>query len=267
MLAPVELEMANPTGPMGWINTNVDDLLKWLSVYVNAGVHGSDRVVQRATLEQMYLPHMFVYWAARDTHSPTTYGLLWGMNTYRGHYHARLGGFGDGFESLVSFFPQDKMGVVLLANRGDDTISVLSALKFEITDRLLGLQEKDWMAWVRQRIARRRTDRQKARVPATVVSPPEPQALADYAGIYTNRGYGIVEVVREAGAIRLSYNHVALALEYLGRDVFQVAATCKHTSFRRASVRFNRSDTRTIASVSVRFDPDQPPVQFERPPH
>ena len=92
-ITPVDLELANVTGPMGRINSSVDDLMKWLSVYTAGGTYGADRLLQLNTLEEMYLPHMFVYWASRETHSPTTYGLLWGMNTYRGHYHARLGGF------------------------------------------------------------------------------------------------------------------------------------------------------------------------------
>ena len=264
VITPVDLELANVTGPMGWINSNVDDLMKWLSVYTERGSYGTDRLVQPNTLEQMYLPHMFVYWASRETHSPTTYGLLWGMNTYRGYYHARLGGFGDGFDSLMSFFPQEKLGVVLLANRGGDTIFVLSALKFAIADRLLGLEKRDWLDWVRQRTSRRRRNVSDAEKTATAPSAAEPKLLAECGGTYKSAAYGSIKLARTTDSLRLVYNNIILDLEHLERDSFQVAARSKHKLFRSVSVLFERSDTGTIAAVSVGFNRDQRPVRFVR---
>ena len=264
VMAPVDLELANATGPMGWINSNVNDLMKWLSVYTAGGTFGADRLLQPETLEEMYLPYMFVHWGSRETHSPTTYGLLWGLNTYRGHYHARLGGFGDGFDSLVSFFPQEKLGVVLLANRGGDTLYVLSALKFEIADRMLGLEGKDWLDWVRQLVSRRNGNREDDEKKSAIATAAAPKLLADCGGTYVNSAYGSMEVVRTTGALRLVYNGVLLDLEHLRKDTFQVAARSKHTLLRRVSLHFERSDSGPNSAVDVGFNRGEPPVRFVR---
>ncbi len=145
---PVVFEFSNPNRPQGWINSNVEDLLRWLDVYVKPARSG---LVEEETIREMYEPHVFVYWPSSGLISATSYGLFWGVNSYRGHTHARLGGFGDGFDSVVSFYPADGLAIVLLANRGGDVLALLSALKFEITDQILGLPDVDWIDWARQR--------------------------------------------------------------------------------------------------------------------
>jgi CubicO group peptidase (beta-lactamase class C family) len=143
-------------GPLGDVRTSAEDLLKWLAVLLDDGVGSKRRFLEPATLRELIQPHVFVFWSSAAPFWPTTYGLFWGMNNYRGHYHVRLGGFGEDFESLISFFPADRVGVVILANRGGDTLTLLSALKFAIADRLFDHEPRDWIDWARKRIRSRR---------------------------------------------------------------------------------------------------------------
>ena len=155
ILVPFKFE--NQAGPQGWVNSNVEDLLRWMALYLDEQGLG---LVDKETLRQGYQPHVFVYWPTSELLSPTNYGLFWGMNTYRGRYHVRLGGFGEGYECLLSYFPFDDLAIVLLANRGDEVLSYMSIVKYTIADRLLGLPDFDWFEWAeprRQRAVARRT--------------------------------------------------------------------------------------------------------------
>lgn len=247
-LVPVDLAGRAPMGAAGWINSSVEDLMRWLSVYVNDGAQEGVPMVSPASIRAMIEPHAFVYWNRTPAYTPTTYGLSWGMNTFRGAYHARLGGFGDGFEALVSFLPRERIGVVLLANRGDDTITLLTALKFVILDRLLGAEERDWVgeAWDRvgtSRPAPRRT-------PATIRLPEE--RLADYAGTYRHPALGALRLSAVAGRLMLRIDGLAVPLDCVAPDVFQAATESVGTPLRALSIRsfrFDRTDGGAVAAL------------------
>ena len=69
--------------------------------------------------------------------SPGSYGLGWFIHTYRGHYRVQHGGNIDGFSALVTLFPRDELGVVVLTNRSGAVLR--DGLPYDIIDRLLGL--------------------------------------------------------------------------------------------------------------------------------
>lgn len=69
-------------------------------------------------------------------------GLGWFIEPYRGHHMVHHGGNINGFTALVSFFPHDDIGVVILTNKNVTPLSRL--LSLDLYDRPLGLDAIDW---------------------------------------------------------------------------------------------------------------------------
>ena len=100
-------------GPAGSINSNVDDMARWLLVHLNKGKIEGNQIMNEATLSEMHTPQMAITALPTDVEvSPGSYSLGWMTDTYQGHYRVRHGGGIDGFTALVTLFPRDRLGIV-----------------------------------------------------------------------------------------------------------------------------------------------------------
>ncbi len=132
-------------GPAGSINSSVDDLTHWLKVWINGGTYKGKEILPTAYIAEAASSQM-----VRAGGLPTedkdiflaTYGFGWMINSYRGHYMVEHGGNINGFSASVSFFPTDKLGIVVLTNQ--NTSSVPEIVYSSIADRVLGLKNIDW---------------------------------------------------------------------------------------------------------------------------
>ena len=73
-----------------------------------------------------------------------SYGLGWFIRAYRGHYQVEHGGNIDGFSALVSLFPLDNIGIVILVNADGSALPTL--LERHIADLMLGLEPRAWLS-------------------------------------------------------------------------------------------------------------------------
>jgi CubicO group peptidase (beta-lactamase class C family) len=131
----------NNIGPAGSINSNVNDMLKWVQFHLNKGKVGDKQVVSEAGQREVYTPAMFMRQPMLsiqpDKQSNMSYGLGWFIETYRGHMVVHHGGAIDGFYFLNAFLPNDNIGVVVLSNLGGTPLVQISM--GHILDMVLGL--------------------------------------------------------------------------------------------------------------------------------
>ena len=259
---PVPIEKV-PTGPVGELYASVDDLMAFTRLFLEQGRVGSDPLISSAGLEEMILPRSFVYWSRREVLSPTSYAQAWGVNSYRGHYHVRLGGFGHGYESLIAFFPRDGLGIVLLANRGDEVLSLLSALKFRLADALLGLEPWGWDDHAAQRIAR--ADRERAEAPApSVPVPVGPGFPAGGAGTYRHPAYGDLTLTLDGDTLRLGYHGLEAALHPLPSGRFGTSDSVEHPPWRGLELWLEQRGGDEVSGLWLAPRGDLAPLFFER---
>lgn len=79
--------------------------------------------------------------AHRDRITETHYGLGWRTMTFGGHHLVFHGGWIRGINSLISFIPEKKVGIVILQNA---ELSLPFALSMQFYDWILGLSPKQW---------------------------------------------------------------------------------------------------------------------------
>ncbi|WP_199142112.1 serine hydrolase domain-containing protein, partial [Pedobacter sp. ASV12] len=132
-------------GPAGSINSNVDDMANWLKVWISGGYYKGKEIlpssyVREASSSQMVMDDGLPK-ADKDIYL-STYGLGWMISSYRGHYLVEHGGNINGFSASVSFFPTDKLGIVVLTNQNSS--GVPTVVLNSIADRMFALEKIDW---------------------------------------------------------------------------------------------------------------------------
>lgn len=211
-------------GPAGSINSSAKDMARWLITWIGGGKYEGKEILP-ADYVRDAMTNQMASGGLPSKENPDIqgigYGLAWGLASYRGHYRVEHGGGIDGFISTTGFFPTDSIGIYVVSCSGQ----VTSAVRNWIADRMLGLTYMDWHkqsrdAFVKGRFTSMMTPRPSdslGRVFNTKPSLP----LQDYAGKYTHKGYGSMEVTLVNNQLRAQYNGTSFPLNHKHFDVFR----------------------------------------------
>jgi hypothetical protein len=197
-LVPVSYRNIDNAGPAGSINASAVDMARWIRFQLDSGRVGNQRllaanqlaetwrglaVVQDPLFRRLFAPGEMV-----------EYGLGWFLWLHRQHRVILHGGNIDGMSGLMSFIPEQRVGVVVLTNM-NQSFAHLGITRW-IYDRLLGGPDEDWSGKTLSMMqslgggggngARWKTGRVEGTSPSL--------ALAKYAGGYADSLYGSIEV-------------------------------------------------------------------------
>jgi CubicO group peptidase (beta-lactamase class C family) len=271
----VPFRNVDAVGPAGSINSNVEEMLRYVQMHIDQGRAGGTEVISRRFAARMQTQHSAPA-VAIDLDAPVYtevtaggYGLGVNVGGYRGRKVVSHGGGIDGFISAMSWMPHDRIGVVVLSNlSGVNPVPPL--VVWNVYDRLLGLEAIDHAA--RARAAQERSQRQGAertkqllseRIAGT--SPSRP--LAQFAGTYEHPAYGAVTIAEKNGGLALTYRDETVAFDHFHFDVFIDAPTPDTREWTpRQRITFNGSASGRIDSVAIPFEPAIPPIVFIRRP-
>jgi hypothetical protein len=176
------------------------------------------------------------------------------------------GGNIDGFSALVSFMPQENVGMVILSNQNGSQVPTV--VSYDVYDRLLGLDEIDWTKRFKaqQERARAGTEEAKKKGYTIQVQGTHPtHELALYAGEYESPAYGIANVDFQNGALNFSYHGGGGPLNHFHYDVFEVAER-ELESLSKVKVSFHTNLLGDVDSFSIPFEPSVKEVVFTRLP-
>lgn len=99
--------------PAGGVYSNVDDMLRWLTFEIDGGKYQDRQVVAEAALRETQAPQTIVSAGFPAVH----YGL--GLEVRDDHGRKELahnGGFEEGINTRIAFFPNERLGFVVLTN-------------------------------------------------------------------------------------------------------------------------------------------------------
>jgi CubicO group peptidase (beta-lactamase class C family) len=241
------------TNPAGGINSNAEDMGRWLQVLLRSGRLAEGR--------RLYSDETARELEAIVTPIPISdppeelralrpqflgYGLGLGIADYRGHKLVRHSGGLPGYVSHVLRVPDRDLGICVLTNQEAD--AAYRALIYSILDHFLEAPRTDWLAAslkaearAREQVAEAERKTQGAR---DATSRPS-LALAGYAGTYRDDWYGDVAVTLESGkpVIRFTRTPSLVGeLEHWQHDTFVA--------------RWRDRELRADAFVSFALDPD-----------
>ncbi len=237
----------------GSVYSTARDLARWLRFHLDGGVADGRRLVSEASLGETHRPQMVIPLEGVDraVHPYTvqmSYGMGWVIQDYRGRHLVSHAGIIDGFRCHLTMAPDEKLGVVILANLHRTRMN--QALSSAIVDRLLGLPAKDWNALlgkvVQQEIADAAKDmrsRDAARHRGTHPSLP----ATAYTGAYGHPAYGTARVTFEHERLVWTYNSFRAPLEHYQYDTFTLPVNVMG----RPLVRFTPGVNGTMESLHV----------------
>jgi CubicO group peptidase (beta-lactamase class C family) len=254
-------------GPAGEINSNVNDMSKYLLFHMNHEKVAGKQLLSENNSVQMQTPQMVIQGApAYKETGESSYGMGFFLSTYRGHKEVEHGGAIDGFTAEFAFLPADRIGVVVLTNLDGNPLPNIVAMN--VFDRLLGLDQVPW----NQRLLASETGAKKSEqeakdkgyTPRKLGTHPS-HDLKEYAGDYSNPGYGIVTIEPNAQSFKLTLNKVSKPLEHYHYDVFQVPAD-PLDPFEKMKVEFLTDIDGDISSLAMPLEPTVKDIVFTRMP-
>ena len=203
-------------GPAGSINSSIRDMTHWLIMHLDHGRYNGQTIISRENLEYTYTPKTIVN--AGLTGERTYYGLGWVFNTYEPYPIIWHNGSTLGAHSIISFMPEAGIGIVVLTNMRGNLVPEALAKRFY--DLYFDKPFKDWNA---ELLKGARENKEKRPVP---LDDPAPGLdLEEYVGIYENRVYGRIELIREGEKLGLVIGpaKMKMILTHWNRDVFMAS--------------------------------------------
>jgi CubicO group peptidase (beta-lactamase class C family) len=259
----VEVPAYNITsvGPAGSINSNLEDLEKWVRLYLNHGKIGNKQFISRETLEQLVYPQIPAgrnFSGRLDIMSPSSYCLGWGSNTYRGNYTITHSGSIDGFTSLICVIPGKKIAVVILTNTFKNDFS--NIIGYYALDLALGHKPAKWSDMYRKAQLTRAMETRKAQQRAEAARKkgtiPSHQ-LVDYAGKFIHPAFGDCIIVEKDGKLNMDAEGTLIPLEHYQYDTFAIKGA-------NLPLTFGMNNSGDITTVSMSVEAGTDPIVFEK---
>jgi CubicO group peptidase (beta-lactamase class C family) len=212
-------------GPAGSINSTAKDMANWVMMWVNGGKFNGKEILPPAYYIQAVSSQMVIGAGLPSKEQPdvffSNYGFAWFLANYRGHYRVDHGGNIDGFSSSTSFYPTDSIGIFVSVNQNGSPIPGI--IRNTIADRLLGLKYKDWHRT--QKVA---VDKAKAAAKEKLKADSTQQkkgtrpthAITDYAGTFTNEGYGTLTIEQKKDSLVAKFNALTFKVKHYHFNYF-----------------------------------------------
>ena len=230
----------NAVGAVG-INTNAEDIAKWMKVLLDGGriegARGADgkelRLWSEAQSREMWTAQTPMKVSipkpplAATKANFAAYGLGFQLRDYKGQLVAMHGGALQGFYSRVLLVPESKLGIAILTNA--ESGGALSALQYRLLDQYMtGSAPTDWIKAIAD-IEDEAHAKELARLKgasATRVAASKPSLdLSAYEGQYTDPWYGAMNIKRNGKKLVLSFARtpdLTGEMEHFQHDTFIV---------------------------------------------
>ncbi len=252
-------------GPAGSINSSVNEMSRWVLVHLNNGKLKGEQILNPQTVQDMHLAHMPTGGTpALAEVTPADYGLGWFVDTYRGHSRYHHGGNIDGFSALVSVFPQDGVGFVVLTNMNGTPLPEL--LVRHAADLIFEAESKDWIEEAARQMEQGEDAGEKAqekRETRRVKNTQPAHDLEDYAGVYHHPGYGDLQVSMEEDQLAFSYNNITTPLEHWHYETFNGKKT-EDPTFENFKLTFRTDVNGRVAALEARIEATLDPATFSK---
>jgi CubicO group peptidase (beta-lactamase class C family) len=233
----------NAVGAVG-INTNAEDIARWMNVLLAGGVTGKDAAGKETRLfsarqnSEIFTPQTPIAIGAGNPKLAATkpnffsYGLGMQLRDYKGRKVALHGGALLGFYSRVVLVPEENLGIAILTNA--ESGGAMTSLQYRILDHYLRAAPSDWIKLIDEveEEGRAKDKAAQAKLNATRAGKSSPSLpLAAYDGEYEDAWYGTV-AIKQLGKKRvLNFTKtpdLTGELEHFQHDTFIVRWKDRH---------------------------------------
>jgi CubicO group peptidase (beta-lactamase class C family) len=192
--------MANAAGG---INSNINDLIKWVTARLNGGKYGDHlqyRLFSEKENREMFSPQTILPVRNSGTYNThfEAYGLGWFMKDVKGYKQIWHTGGLSGMVTQITMVPELKLGIIVLTNQ--ESGSAFHSVTDQILDGYLNIKgthrvdEYKMQLDTRQQHADRITKAVWEKVKQQKVSGAKKPDLKPFTGIYRDAWFGNVDI-------------------------------------------------------------------------
>ncbi len=249
------------TNPAGGINSNAEDMAKWMIVQLDSGRVANGRLFSRATTKQLWTPvtPISIGEPAPELAALRAnfrgYALGFDVRDYRGKKLVTHTGGLPGYVSKVAMVPELKLGVAILTNQ--ESGAAFESIAYRVLDYYLAAPYTDWASAFKKVVTRGEealAASEKNAMGAREVNLKPALPLAKYAGTYRDAWYGNVVLMLENGNLVMRFAHTPSLvgdLEFWQHDTFIVRWRDRELRA-DAYVTFNLNPDGSIAEVKMK---------------
>lgn len=251
-LMQIERRNWDNAGPAAGVNTNINDLNKWMMMQLGKGgepgTYQGKEIVSAKQMKQIQSAQKIEAAGGRN------YGLGWNIVDYRGMQVLTHGGATDGFITSMYLVPSLNMGIVVLTNTFN---SFGTALTYQVLDHYLGVEEKDWHEHyfeLYQENYKKTMEAREAIHDARAKKTKPSLKLEEYVGVYYSQAYGKVEI-KKVGKDLVMYfwdtEGLEAKLEHWHYDTFR--AVWKNRAQREEFMQFQLGMNGKVEALNFEF--------------
>lgn len=260
--------------PAGAVTSSLEDMTRYLQMYLNGGKSADGRqILTGKVLDEMQSPATLVPVPSRfEEIGAMHYGLGLFVSTYRGHRHVYHTGAYEGFNASLSWLPDQRIGVVILANH-NLLLNLMQVITNRAFDSLLQQDIIDWRAKLgpgepgaRSPTADGKAATAPKRSAAPVAKPARP--LAEYVGRYEHPAYGVVEI-RASGkqSLELWFHGDRFPLLPVKVDLFETGEIPDRIHpLEQVKVSFLATEQGDVGSLAMRMESNVTPAILTKLP-
>jgi CubicO group peptidase (beta-lactamase class C family) len=185
-------------GPAASINSNVDDLLKWLKFWLNRGKVNNEELLSEESIDFILTSQTALNGGKGDKIDGSHFSNVacgWFLSDYAGRKIIAHGGGLPGFISRITFVPEDNLGIIVLTN--DEGYIVTAVVNTILNTYLKNNNEEDRFEKLKERLKKREERKEKQRsdfYESRVENTKPSMEFEKYAGAYEDKMYGKAEI-------------------------------------------------------------------------
>jgi CubicO group peptidase (beta-lactamase class C family) len=198
------MPVPNAVGAVG-INTNAEDIARWMNVLLNQGkMENGIQLISAKQAAELWTEQTPMRIREPKPGLEATkpnfyaYGLGFNLRDYKGRKIAMHGGALQGFYSTVLMVPEEKLGIAILTNA--ENSPAMASIYYRILDQYLSVAPRDWIKLYADQEAaahKEELERQGKEVAARAAKSSPSLPLAAYDGEYEDAWYGKVTIRAE----------------------------------------------------------------------
>jgi CubicO group peptidase (beta-lactamase class C family) len=192
-------------GPNGAVNSCVDDLLKYLQMWLDNGQVNGKQIISKEQMAELKRPVTVV-------NATASYAPGWQMGFHRGERIISHGGSITGFRAHAIMLPNHRAGIVAMINAETPLAGLLAETMAEF---VAGMKPRDYLAEMRGTAPGTRA------APQQVSGTKPSKQLTEYAGTYFHPAYGNVRVEASGDELQVKFDALSMALKHFHYDTFQ----------------------------------------------
>ncbi|MEO1029928.1 MAG: serine hydrolase [Bacteroidota bacterium] len=213
--------------PAGSINSSVNDMSKWLMLWINKGKYDEEQIIPETYIKEAMSSQMVVAAGFPTEELPgvqyANYGYGWFLHSYKGHYMVEHGGNIDGFSASVALYPTDNLGIVVLANQNGSAVPRL--IRNIAADYMLKVEKTEWAKKHKEDVEKAlkaQEEAEETNETSNVKGTKPSHILLDYTGAYEHKGYGKFDVVVENDTLYAELDGNRQYLHHYHYDTFEL---------------------------------------------